>query len=423
MPIAAVVLLVFLSSLVLGYLALRFNALWVYRLFDRSLKNDRRNLALKYQVPAYYTASPDGRPDMSSKWPGWDGWYFFVLPADHELPLKMIRCSLMTGLYGLNGVDNYQKLRSAKLTSFDSIEYLTLSPEDRCDNGTKKRNNNLSQHYLPREPGLTMKTSTLDTAICTGERDSGAGPDLYGKISGAWPDFTFDFADGQTGLRCKLKYHGDSVVWWADVPNVFTYFAAFGQLEGEVSVPSHKGGHEGAGANSPASPPQVYSVTGPGAFEHGFGRKPFNYDVPWLPVRLWQKMIPAWNPVRYNYQVFIGDKGPTGGFMHALGFGIPFRNRGGLYAGGTCTPIVSVKVEYLDEPPPDFVTTSGRAQKFYHRWIVKARTPAGQLEYVGTREGPPPSITGNMMYYYFTFEGSYLGESISGRGYAEYLSL
>ena len=419
MPVVALVLLIFASALVLGYLALRFNSLWVYRLFDRSLRNDRRNLTLKYQLPAYYTASPDGKPNMSSKWPGWDGWYFFVLPDDHQLPLRMIRCSLMTGLYGLNGIDNYQKLRSSELNSFHAVEYLTLSPEDRPANGTKKRNNNLSQHYLPRDLLLTMKTGTLDTAICTGEGVAGAGPNLYGKISGAWPDFTFDFADGETGLSCNLKYHGDSIVWWADVPNVFTYFAAFGRLEGEVSL----AGHEGAGPNNPPSEPQVYCVTGPGAFEHGFARKPFNYDVPWLPVRLLQKIAPAWNPIRYNYQVFIGDQGPTGGFMHALGFGIPFRNRGGFYTDGIYTPINAVKIEYLDEPPPDVVTTSGRAEKFYHRWIVKARTAEGLLEYLGTREGPPPSITGNMMYYYFTFEGSYRSESIRGRGYAEYLSM
>jgi hypothetical protein len=52
---------------------------------------------------------------------------------------------------------------------------------------------------------------------------------------------------------------------------------------------------------------------------------------------------------------------------------------------------------------------------------VKAETKAGPLEYVGTREGPPPSITGNMIYYYYTFEGSYGEKSIAGSGYAEYL--
>jgi hypothetical protein len=167
----------------------------------------------------------------------------------------------------------------------------------------------------------------------------------------------------------------------------------------------------------------VYSVTGSGAFEHGFARKPFNFDLPWLPVRLVQKIIPAWNPIRYNYQVFIGDHGTTGGFMHAAAFGIPFRNRGGFYLDGVYTPINSVKIQYLDEPPPDVVTTSGRPEKFYHRWVVRAQTAAGPLEYVGTRDGPPPSITGNMMYYYFTFKGSYRGDRITGRGYAEYLTM
>ena len=31
-----------------------------------------------------------------------------MLPEDRSFPLEMIRASLMTGLYGLDGVDNYE---------------------------------------------------------------------------------------------------------------------------------------------------------------------------------------------------------------------------------------------------------------------------------------------------------------------------
>jgi hypothetical protein len=415
MPIAALVLLITAAAALLGYLVLRFNALWVYRLFDRSLRNDRHDLPAKYQEPVYYKLSPGGGLNIPAKWPGWDGWYFFLFPEDKDFPLKMIRCSLMTGLYGLDGIDRYEKLKSAGLNSFHAIEYLTLSPADRSTNGTTQRDNNLSQHYLPRDPDLAMSLGRLETAISTGEPNANSDGALYGKISGAWPDFTFDFADGQSGLRCNLNYHGDSIVWWADIPGIFTYFAAFGRLEGEVSLPGDQAGAAGGH--------RVYKVGGPGAFEHGFARKPFNYDVPWLPVRLVQKIIPAWNPVRYNYQLFVGDDGTRGGFMQALGLGIPFRNRGGFYIDGEYTPIESVAIQYLDDPAPDVVVSSGRPEKFYHRWKVTAETQSGPLEYIGTREGPPPSITGNMIYYYFTFEGRCRGRSISGRGYAEYLAM
>jgi len=415
MPIIALVLVILVVAAVLGYLAIRFNALWVYRLFDRSLRNDRHQLAEKYQVPAYFKTSAGGALDMRAKWPGWDGWYFFLIPEDRDFPLKMIRCSLMTGLYGLDGIDNYPKLRSWGLDSFHSIEYLTLSPVDRNSNGTIDRANNLSQHYLGRDRDLIMSTRRLKTAIQTGEPDANRDQALYGKISGAWPDFTFDFADGQSELRCNLTYHGDSIVWWADVPGIFTYYAAFGQMEGEVSLPVAQG--------DSAAEHRVYKIKGAGAFEHGFARKPFNYDPLWGPVRLLQKITPKWNPILYNYQLIVADDGVRGGFMRAVGLGIPFRNRGGLHIDGDYTPIDSVAIEFLDDPPPDVVETSGRPEKFYHRWKVKAETASGPLEYVGTREGPPPTITGNMMYYYFSFEGTYRGKAISGTGYGEYLTM
>jgi hypothetical protein len=376
-------------------------------------------------LPVYYRLNGQGGLDPSTKWPGWDGWYFFLIPDDDGFPLadelytlKLVRCSIMTGLYGLEGIDNYRKLSRAGLNSFDAAEYLTLCPIDRTSNGRVQRENNLFQHYLPRGTDLAMNIGRLETAISAGEPDANAAEALYGKISGVWPDYTFYFAGRESRIKCSLRYHGDGIVWWADVPNVFTYFAAFGRLEGEVTLANPD--REQAGASISGS--QVHKIKGRGAFEHGFARKPFNYDFLWWPVKVLQKVVPSFNPVRYNYQLFIGDEPHlNGGFMQALGFGIPFRNRGGFYVDGDYTPIDSVAIQYLDDPAPDVVTLSGRPQKFYHRWIVKAETKTGPLEYVGSRQGPPPSVTGNMMYYYFTFEGSHRGKSIGGSGYAEYL--
>ena len=411
---ALVILLLAIAGFFLFvYLLLRFNRLWIYKLLDRSLRNERHRLDEKYQVPRYFVLNKEGEPDRSVKWPGWDGWYFFLLPEDEDFPIKMIRCSLMTGLYGLDGIDSYEKLREAKLDSFHAAEYLTLIPSDWRVDGTKERENNLFQTYLPKATDLAMKRDQLDTAVTAAEANSDADSSLYGRISGAWPDYRFQFVNSETGFRCDLTYKGANITWWADIRNVFTYFAAFGEIEGEISYLSGEADRA----------EEVHRIRGSGAFEHGFARKPFNYDSLWRSIKLLQKVFRSWNPIRYNYQLFIGRGSWQGGFMLASGFGINFRNLGGFYINGAYRRIKSVKIKYLNDPKPDVVTTSGRAEKFYHRWIVKAETDEGTLEYLATRQGPPPSITGNMIYYFFTYEGSYRGESISGRGYGEYLTM
>ncbi|MEF8787622.1 MAG: hypothetical protein V5A84_01000, partial [Planctomycetota bacterium] len=80
----------------------------LYR-FDRALTNDRDEVPPEYERPHYYELS-DGQVDTSVRWPGWDGWYFFMLPDDRSIPTRMIRGSLMTGLYGLQGIDNYEEI-------------------------------------------------------------------------------------------------------------------------------------------------------------------------------------------------------------------------------------------------------------------------------------------------------------------------
>jgi len=70
---------------------------------------------------------PDGAVDYEARWPGWDGWYFFVIPDQKDLPVKMIRGSLMTGLYGLEGIDNYDRLL-LRMSERDAAEFLCLVP-------------------------------------------------------------------------------------------------------------------------------------------------------------------------------------------------------------------------------------------------------------------------------------------------------
>ena len=162
-----------------------------------------------------------------------------------------------------------------------------------------------------------------------------------------------------------------------------------------------------------------------GGFEHGFARKPFNFDTLWLPVRLLKHIIPSLKPIRYHYELFLTSDGLQGGFMYARGFTIDFRNRGGLYVEDGYREIRGVKIEYLDHPPPDAGPKDGPGQpaKFYRRWKVRAMTDQGVMEYTGIRDWPAAPVTGHIMYYGFRFEGTYQGERIAGRGYGEYLRI
>ena len=108
--LALIILLRAVSSLLRG------------RFSDRSSGNDRTFLPREYELPRYLEP-PSGAIDTGARWPGWDGWYFFMVPEDKGLPLKMLRASIMTGLYGLQGIDDYEKLL-LRLSTFDAVEHL-----------------------------------------------------------------------------------------------------------------------------------------------------------------------------------------------------------------------------------------------------------------------------------------------------------
>ena len=105
-----------------------------------------------------------------------------MLPEDRSFPLEMIRASLMTGLYGLDGVDNYEKLLRAGLSSVKAVEYLTLIPAREGINGETKKVSHLSQHYLTKATNLVMRVKPLDVAIATGATQPNEMAGLYGRI-------------------------------------------------------------------------------------------------------------------------------------------------------------------------------------------------------------------------------------------------
>jgi hypothetical protein len=424
MPNLLVSFLALVAVLICFFVTLRLNLRWIYRFVDHSQVRSRTQLPAEFELPRYFRLDPKGKADMSVRWPGWDGWYFFVAPTDPSVPFQMIRASLMTGLYGLDGVDNYEKVK-LRLSTFETVESLSLIPtlEISVGSGAGVRRNYFSQHYLPRRTDLLMKVDELDVTISGQGIENDELRQPHGRIRGKWPNYHFHFLDPEAEIDLSLDYKAGDIIWWADLPCVFTYFASFGEFSGSITY--HRGTRVGDPRQLPKNP-EVYPVQGRGCFEHGCARKPFDFDKLWRAVRLLQNIAPSFRPVRYHYELMAGNPVFHGGFMKARGFGIDFRNRGGLYWKGSYREIKSIRVDYLNEPEPDRVELHCSTRPpvtFPRKWKVEAMTDVGPLIYVGTRAWPPAAIAGSMMYYHFDYQGTYQGEILSGRGYGEYLHL
>jgi hypothetical protein len=209
------------------------------------------------------------------------------------------------------------------------------------------------------------------------------------------------------------------------VPGIFTYATCLGRFEGTITY--HDGTRKPDAHDIPDLPEnaETYPIRGAGGFEHGFARRLFSANRLFLPVRLLKYAIPSLRTIRYQYEVMIGDGGPRGGFMQASAFGVKVRNRGGLYLDGRYVPIDGIRIRYLNDPPPDEVAAHCPASPttYYCKWVVEADTPEGLLTYTGSREWPPAPVAPSMTYYNFSYEGTYKGAAIRGRGYGEYVDI
>ena len=401
------------------FILIKYNSLWIYLLFDNALRNERKTLPIKYELQKYFKLKKENQIDYSSKWRGWDGWYFSFFPDELDFPIEMIRGSMMTGLYGLDGVDNYDKLKRTHLSSFEAAEFLSLISSRMKVNGNVKMESGLMQEYIPKSTSLLLNIDKLQVEINKPDPDTKNLTSFSGYVNGRWPDYNFVFVDSRSNIKIDLHYEANDIVWWADIPNIFTYFATFGKYTGKIYYQSNDTNQD------PANFRQVQQVSGNGSFEHGYARKPFNFDFLWYPVKLIKKIFKSFNPVLYNYQLFMCGDDMHGGFMYAKGFGIEFRNRGGFFLNGSYIKINRVRIEYLDEPPPELSknSMSGKPIKFYKKWIVKAETDKGDLEYTAKREWPAAQITGNMLYYNYELNGSFDGQKLVGKGYGEYLHI
>ncbi|HTV53721.1 MAG TPA: hypothetical protein VMI06_02280 [Terriglobia bacterium] len=382
--------------------------------FDRALTNDRSSLPPKYELPVYLAPS-SGEPNTSVRWPGWDGWYFFMVPNSGDLAVRMVRASIMTGLYGLAGVDDYSKLPPG-LSAFDAVEHLMLTPAELITPAGAKKVNDLSHHYMPKRFALSIRRDVLDVAILGKDSRNDGAVRQYGRIQGSWPHYQFAFLNPDADISISLECAARHIIWWADVPGVFTYFAAFGDFKGSITY--------GRGSTrGDRDQEKSYALEGRGSFEHGYARKPFNFDALWSPVRAVEAVVPSFKAISYQYELFLGGDDLHGGFMLARGFGMNFRNLGGLYVNGSYIRIKGVKIDYLKAEDEHVPTASRSSVTFHREWKVRAVTTDGLLEYTGRREWPPPGVSSNMIYYNFSFSGTFGGKSISGSGYGEYLSL
>jgi hypothetical protein len=266
-----------------------------------------------------------------------------------------------------------------------------------------------------------MDLKKLSVEISASAADDGGTQIRSGVIRGKWPAYHFSYRDSDAEIEFDLAYKGKNLIWWADIPGIFTYFAAFGEITGTMKC-NLSAERERAYSESRAS---TYQIRGAGAFEHGYARKPFNFDLLYSPVRAVQKIFPSFRPILYHYLVWIGEDDVRGGCMYARGFGVEFRNRGGLYYDGTYIEIESVEIRYLETEghQKGDAANSRRTVKFPKRWTVTAHTRKGELELNMTRPWPPARIASNMIYYNHSFEGTFQGKKIRGTGYGEYLSI
>jgi hypothetical protein len=366
-----------------AYLALRAAPGRILGLYDRALRNRRDRVDPQYELPVY------AQRDLSTKWPGWDGWYLLMVPREDGVPVKAIRVSIMTGLYGLEGIDHYAELRG--LSPFEAIEYLIMLQTD--------TSSHLFRRYLPKQSDLASRRDQLLVVV----KD-------WGEIGGQWPHYRVQMRDPEAGIELALDYTGKHLIWWAYLPHLFTYFAAFGDLQGTLSLNG-----------------QQYSITGLGSFEHGFARKPFNFDALLKPLRALQQLF-RFTMIHYHYNLLIGTDGLHGGMMLAQGIGLDFRNLGGIYwPDGRFVPLEKIAIDYVENEKLESPSLSP-AVPFPKKWVVRAQAGSGTFEYRAVRNSPAALVGQNMIYGDFRFTGTYRAPGaeevqVSGHGYGEFVRI
>ncbi|HUI57709.1 MAG TPA: hypothetical protein VLY04_22180 [Bryobacteraceae bacterium] len=400
------------------FLALRLAPVCI-RWLDRAPGNDRTLLPYSYEIPRYFVRGADGRVDTGARWPGWDSWTACAIPADPGVLPQMVRGSLMTGLYGLDGVDNYEKLMY-RLSSYQAVEHLSFVPTSYAlAAGGTLTLENLSQNYLPKPTDLRMADAGLDVAVLGSRTTEEETTEQYGRVSGTWPDYRFTLLNPESEIRVALECHARRIVWWTDIPGFYTHYAAFGTFEADVE---YARGATIADPHRPIPNRERLRFQARGALEHVSSAKPFGFDWLWLPMRLLGRHFPSLKPILYHHEVIVAA-GIEGGFVHARAFGVDLRNTGGFFAGDAYHSVKHVSARPTESDPVDNCGGRGALMPVWRKWDVRAVTDAGDLAYSAERTHPPAMTGSNTNQYHFRFEGTWCGAPVSGRGYGEYAHL
>jgi hypothetical protein len=400
------------------FLVPRLAAVWL-RWRDRAPGNDRTLLAYSNELPRYFTRDAAGKVNTAARWPGWDAWIASAIPADDSLPPQLIRGTLMTGLYGLDGIDNYEKLLY-RLSGYQAVEHLCVVPTTyQLPEGASLVLSNLSQNYLAKQTDLEMADAELDVTILGDRPGNLTTEEPYGRIEGTWPNYRLSFLNPEAEIRIALAYQGERIVWWTDLPGRYTHFSAFGTFDATVE---YSRGTTITDPHRPVPDSQKLRFQARGTVEHIAAREPFAFDWLWLPMRYLGRWFPSLKPILYHHEVVIGD-GLEGGILHARAFGVDFRNGGGLFAGAVYHRIKHLAVSYAAADAIDNCGGLGALTPVYRSWDVRASTDAGELAYTATRTHPPAMAGPNTNQYHFTFQGTWLGAPVTGRGFGEYIHL
>ena len=388
---------------------------WYIRLVDRSRSNSRSTITYEHELPRFFVRGKRGI-ETGVQWPGWDAWTVCAIPTGCDAPAHMVRGTLMTGLYGLEGVDNYEQLMS-RLSTNDVVEHLCMVPTtSQLPDGSSIVLNNFAQSYLPKDRDLLMADGKLDVTVLGSRVDTEVTNVPYGHIRGTWPDYQIELLSPAAEIEVEMSFHGRRVLWWIDLPGRYTHFATLGRFQ--VTIRYMRGVNV-QDVHRPAPRPEEVRFEARGAVEHLSAVRPAGFHQVWRRMLAAGSWVPALKPVRHHSEVFLSDS-IEGGIMHTRALGRTLRNGGGLFAGDRYHEIKSVKVRYEEADPVDNCGGVGDYTPVWRKWRVEAVTDAGPLTYTAERTHPPALVSPNGNQYHFTYSGTWGSEAISGSGYGEY---
>ncbi len=362
-----------------------FNLDSILNLIDCSGKRNRLYLEPKDENPVYLKSS------SKKNWPGWDGWYALFIPERNnrgkEFPFNIIRISLMTGLYGIEGIDNYRRLGALHNEAGESVGMVQ-----------SKQKSYLSQKYINKDYDIILTKGLLDIRL----KDQS-------QIIGKWPNYLVCYKNDDIQLEVKLRYLSRNTSWWVNVKWIFSYWAAFSSIEGEILFEKKR-----------------YDLNGFGSFEHGWMKYYFNFNRIVRIARFFTKILHI-RLIYYHYEILSVNGQFGAGTMLAGGpLGMNIRKRCETYFPDNKNIMYNnTKIKYL-KFTKQLNPESNKEFNVPSRWEVSASDDRGEFKYTAEAKSPPAFIASNMIYYDFECEGYYKPKQETKKvfravGYGEYV--